>query len=1296
MTVPDQNHINHVCDALWRPGGGASVMVGSGFSQHAHGVRHSSGPLPMLDDIAGELFDLLYPDTDTRDRPPPERVPRLAQEYRDTFGSPALHDTLRRLVPDEDHRPAHAHERLLKLPWSDVFTTNWDTLLERATQRAPERSYTVMRSKADIPWSTRPRIVKLHGSLPDPPLILTEEHYRTYPVRFAPFVNTVQQAMMETVFVLIGFSGNDPNFLHWSGWIRDNLGDAAPNIYLAGYLDLSQSQRTMLQRRKVIPIDLACHPKAHEWVDRGYEYEYATRWILSTLERGQPYDISKWPTPRVDSGVPDEERQLQPIVANVSTEPQEEPEPSEPASPPPPESQVGVVRETLGIWKHNRIHYPGWLVMPSQVRQSRNHSTERWTPVVMRVLPEMRMADRLEAVSEVVWRHASELTVLPDEVVMTAQALLEDIDCTHRKIEGRNSEDVDWAVVRVLWREIALELLTAARYRLDEPAFMRWLERLGPFLRDDVDTGHRVNHEQCLWALWSLDYRSLGEHLNEWKTEGGDPAWKIRKSALLREAGRVEDGVSLVEEALEEIRSVPITSESLVGPSREGWALWSLNTFPRNESVYERWTALAARNCDPSREIQHMVAMLDIDGDKEATTGFDLGGRQRKTIHFYTWMWELAAFRSIRLTEVGGLPLAVDMMSISGHLLLRAAERLVLSNPGLAMRQVLRVATFDEDKTLMRVLSRERVASLPQDAARELAESVRRMVAYAVRRLGGAGEKRAVSWVERARVAMEGLSRLVVRLEGDAAVQVLVDALGHYRDPKVASEFWLHNPLRHLLERSWRTLSIDQRIERARDVLDTPVVGSGGFEVEAAGGGYPDPGDVLDTRDAAPHRGEEDDRWGQMVRKLVRDLGIEGTTRARAASRISKMAFWKLLTPDEETSVARRLWSKRCEGDGELPGGTYISDFAFMLLPEPEVGMGREGFGRKWLSGDIAGVYNTSPFGPRAVGLPMMHTDPKRTDDILWQVGSAIQFLCQNGQSLSLVEAETAYVTEVIERWVETGVKGASRMPPLMIDLFKPSLRDACHGLSWIVADIEITADLAERLYEMVRQLNDAEIPAYGLLPGIANAAPKLSDEVALLMSTGMAKDDEETAADAMWSLGKWMMWTLKGPNGFLGPPRQVVREIGRAVAARRHTVLGSALECARWVFEKGDKDQMRAIQDSVLEGLGYLVEELRYDRERAAGKGIDIPLARWRCARVARAMARGGLGRNPVVRRWREIGKEDPLPEVRHVARSWLGVGTSRSGVGESMAVSSVVGAEGGLAHPSGQQKGDGESSDG
>lgn len=138
---------------------------------------------------------------------------RLAQQYKATFGQSALDSFLIERVPDR--QPDSVHERLLRLPWADVFTTNWDTLLERAARRVFDRTYDPVLRSADLATTVAPRIVKLHGSFPSSrPFVVTEEDYRTYPTRFAPFVNTVQQALMESTFLLVGFSGDDPNFLH--------------------------------------------------------------------------------------------------------------------------------------------------------------------------------------------------------------------------------------------------------------------------------------------------------------------------------------------------------------------------------------------------------------------------------------------------------------------------------------------------------------------------------------------------------------------------------------------------------------------------------------------------------------------------------------------------------------------------------------------------------------------------------------------------------------------------------------------------------------------------------------------------------------------------------------------------------------------------------------------------------------------------------------------------------------------------------------------------------------------------
>ena len=330
--LPDQSNINRVRDALSITPPRASLMVGAGFSKNAEKKRFDVDDIPLWDDLAEKLFDRLYPERATRARAgtagniSADTALRLAEEYKSAFGSSQLYNHLEQLIRNSDFIPGETHTRLLRLPWRDVFTTNWDSLLEDAASNVGERPYGLVETMKQLPLVGQPRIIKLHGSLPSHfPLIFSEEDYRTYPRKFAPFVNTVQQAMMETVFLLIGFSGNDPNFIKWSGWVRDNLGEAAPMIYLAGWLDLSRHERRMLESRNVMPIDLAEHPNADCWYDSGRHHENATKWLLHSLEVSDSYDRTTWPLPPPanETPIPPE---LEPIEKSIASVPIEEPE----------------------------------------------------------------------------------------------------------------------------------------------------------------------------------------------------------------------------------------------------------------------------------------------------------------------------------------------------------------------------------------------------------------------------------------------------------------------------------------------------------------------------------------------------------------------------------------------------------------------------------------------------------------------------------------------------------------------------------------------------------------------------------------------------------------------------------------------------------------------------------------------------------------------------------------------------------------------------------------------------------
>lgn len=247
----------------------AAVMIGSGFSRNAQGGDR----LPLWPQLIEHLLSDLYSSKSSQDDARPRfqgtsGMLRLAEEYAAVLGRGQLEARMHEVLPDAGSVfPGQIHTDLLALAWNDVFTTNYDTLLERTLdadrgQFIPviKQRYQVVVAAQDVPFSRRngrPRLVKLHGSLrTGTRLIVSEEDYRRYPQDFGAFVNTVQQSMLENVFVLIGFSGDDPNFLAWTGWARDHLGNKAPPLYFITTKKLSAGERILLSQRKIFPIEI--------------------------------------------------------------------------------------------------------------------------------------------------------------------------------------------------------------------------------------------------------------------------------------------------------------------------------------------------------------------------------------------------------------------------------------------------------------------------------------------------------------------------------------------------------------------------------------------------------------------------------------------------------------------------------------------------------------------------------------------------------------------------------------------------------------------------------------------------------------------------------------------------------------------------------------------------------------------------------------------------------------------------------------------------------------------------------
>jgi hypothetical protein len=698
-----------------------------------------SGRFPLWSELARTVVDHLYPahggaNSEHRNYALQQANAtsgflRLAQEYETAFGREALERLVADTVPDLRFEPGDLHRRLLELPWSDVFTTNWDTLLERAATRVIDRHYDVVRTVADIPASARPRIVKLHGTLPAVrPLIFTEEDFRTYPVRFAPFVNLAQQSMMESVFCLLGFSGDDPNFLYWSGWVRDHLRKYAPTIYLIGWLDLPPPRRRMLESRGVVPVDLAHLPlPASSWPEETRQ-QRALEWFLWSLERAKPYRETDWPK-APDRHAPEPPTYLPAVLVDSSGFPH--PENAGPKA----STDADELRNTVKDWQHNRRLYPGWLVAPKSARLRVWGTTVSWIPPALELLSAFAPTERIEVLEELNWRLETSLIPLTAELVVAISEALS-------AINPLAPSDQD---LRLRWIRLVAALLRAAREGDDDSAFERWTEALEPYKPDHVWIGPRISYERCLLGLARLDHALVERTLVDLDVSTDEVFWKVRKAGILAELGKIEESFRLVGEALPEIRQqLGHGTADIPTLSREAWAmvlaegftfyphprepLWEIDSEPGPrgleppERAAQRWEVLQRYGCDAREELYEARRTIedDLPGPEPQVIekfGFDpwhrrrIGRRER---------WNsrgggrehLPGLQAKRLVEEVGLPPVVDLHDLAKSLLLRTAVWLAESAPGQALGVILRASDYEEDEIFDNFFNRSRIALL--------------------------------------------------------------------------------------------------------------------------------------------------------------------------------------------------------------------------------------------------------------------------------------------------------------------------------------------------------------------------------------------------------------------------------------------------------------------------------------------------------------------------------------------------------------------------------------------------------
>jgi hypothetical protein len=1188
--LPDFPAIQQILGALWGTtvAHGAAVMIGAGFSRNAELASATTPAPPLWWHFTHEMEKVLYPQGGA-----PSDPLRLAEEYRAVLGQPALDSLVFNLIRDGEWLPGRLHDRIISLPWSDILTTNWDTLLERCAAADPDRTYDVVRTIADIATTRAPRIVKLHGSMPSHrPFILAEEDYRTYPREFAPFVNLVQQVLLENELCLLGFSGDDPNFLQWSGWIRDQLGTAARRIYLVGVLNLSPGRRKFLEARNVSPVDLA-PLVSHLLTDD--KHRAASELFLDYLIKSKPRPPAEW----LPQEFPTRAEMLAGVGAPTGTD---------------QTKQIGVA--LVEGWIEQRLSYPGWLLCPSRFRTRLRHELSHIEGTARALIQLVPAGDSARFLFEIAWRYDTALWPLPAWLQTAISEILP--TPTNLSIHERGS--------------LGVMLMRAARLRYDRAAFEQWSTFVNNVNSTDQELIAQSSYEHALWARDSLDFAALAKLLRQFTAS--DPVWKLRRAGLLCDSGHVDEAWTILKEALSDLRARQARDKrSIWIRSRIAWVMYLARSVrmgnPQLRTVDEpqlpaEWPEhFSAIKCDPWEELQDVDQSIS-EGFRSQTkralderAQFDKGVVSR-TVFFGGVTELLPTIEVPQLLDRVGLPLQAGNVNVSRTRLSDSLE-LLDSNDERDLYLYVRSLSSPSDRVLERRFGRIAVAQIPSEVVDHLVKTLWEAIDFGRRRLISLDEEgRVVSesfWVEAVRIQSEVLSRLILRLGDTRAVEAFRSGLSLANDPNW-NHWWLFEPLGNILRRSLEALSSETRGGLLRDALLFPLPDEHGIASGARGPEREWPEITLEIPTRWMKRAPQDSELTHRISALIAKVDeAEPFSRERAALRLARLHEAKLLTSEEITSFGSALWRRR--GQNGFPDIDFLPH-AYFELPGCDITT-------------VTQLFRNSVLNP-AFGQGF-------TAEFLATVTGACRARPDGSTSFRLTESESATLLGSVVSWRANDRVGLDTNENRVKDMLGDFLANA------ILLQFEATTIPDKALDDVLQAAKAGYAPSLILaLPQVARLSSERSSTAIDLIRNGVFDYREEQVIYSIRAISQWK--TLAELGKLEGVPTKLRDAVFTRVLAGYGNGLYSALNVATSMIRTRPISEHEQL--ALTTALDRLRAETEYDRwDNADPRTPMMTLIRAQCVRLAHTLAKRKVV-SDTLSYWTTL-TTDPVPEVRY-----------------------------------------------
>ena len=1058
-------YLDEISDRLWS--NNAAVMVGAGFSRNAKPVNPTSPSFPSWQELGDIFYRKLYGQSPGREARYLS-LPKLAEQVQAAFGRPALDALLRQAIPDRGYEPSRLHSQLLSLPWKDVFTTNYDTLLEQARASVPLKRYDVVANEGDLLYANAPRIVKLHGSFQSGPFVITEEDYRRYPNEHAPFVNTVRQSLLENTLCLIGFSGDDPNFLQWIGWIRDHFGqDTAPKIYLVGVFgSLTGADRKLLDRRGIVVVDLSALSD---------DPSQALGRFLDHLE-DRRIGAADWPIVSAD-------------VQSWAMEAKSENYP-----------------EITAEWRRQRCEYPGWVVLPEERRLVLRHSTKPW----LLHLYEISQTDRarletpldLDLAFELAWRLDRCLFPLIGKLSLW----IEEVVAKYSDATLTLPEKTHWTRISVFEAVSNLRLWLLRHYR-EEGLVEKWQE-VSREIEDDLErlaAEHRARFrlEEALHALFRFDPADAKRLLVNWQSNENLPFWEAKRAALMAELGEVTAAHSILESSLSDIRQQlglnPITADyTLV--SQESVVMLLLWSVERGQSwkepvtddsnlldeLSERWNELTRFRCDPRREIESLSARLSHrpEGWRQQikTHGFDLG-TVLKTIHFGFDEEAVAAYGLLRMYEDIGMPYRTEHVTFVAAPIKSTLLRVRPYSPHWALVNIVRLG---DAKAADGLFDREYLAGLRRDEVDRFFEIYLPAFERTITMVDEPDWSEAKLFESLAKTLPEVFSRLCYKCSPDYRERLVGVLRAIYRSQRRMVFAEVH----HLVDRLFDSMSVEERARAVPSLLDFPMPNDlGEFDKRE----FVNPVLLVDKPGSVP--GDAIPVTEERIDELLEQFAEGGPDADWAATKLVWLHDRDKLNEQQSERLGKLLW------DGvELPGVPIVvgfDSFECVKLPHPE------------------GIDLELRIKERLRSMIAERKADSRFDDVLDE-------LHNSAGVLEWSQAEALDLVAILSGWWNENRHGLHNQTPTpfgpIADNIKRTASRAVSALSAVISHLPADQkheDGVEPLHDFLADLKTNDIPARKLEAALG-AENERRIHVIEGISDALSDNDKEVVIDAL------------------------------------------------------------------------------------------------------------------------------------------------------------------------------------